>query len=420
MTDLATNLCGLKLRTPFVLASGPLSFDGDALVRAHRAGAGAVVTKTVGAQAAVNLVPHIARSSGGLLNAERWSDLPAERWIEREIPRARKAGAVVIASVGLTREDVRTLAAALAEAGASALEIVSYDGTALPGMVEEAASLASVPVFAKVSANWPDVAAIARACLTSGASAITAIDSLGPALRFDLASRRPRLEGYGWLSGRPILPIALRVVADIARETGCPIVGTGGVATADEAVEMLYAGASAVGVCTAPLLRGVSVFGDLVRGLSARLSSLGFESAVEATGAGLPGLVGASNRTKTREGWRFTWSREICTDCGACVRVCPYGARRSTEVVAEGDCRGCGLCAASCPTGALLLLQGGGGPSPAERRAPSREGGPARRRASPCARGPCAGGAGPVLEGRGIIEENDTRWSSEGDGHAVQ
>ncbi len=360
MIDLATNLCGLKLRTPFVLASGPLSFDGDALARATRAGAGAVVTKTIGVRAAVNPVPHIARSSGGLLNAERWSDLSPERWIEREIPRARQAGTVVIASVGLTREDVRALAGALAEAGACALEVVSYDGSAVPGMVEEAVRRASVPVFAKVSANAPGVVETARACLANGASAITAIDSVGPALRFDLASRRPRLGGYGWLSGRPILPIALRVVADIARETGCPIIGTGGVETADDVLEMLYAGATAVGVCTAPVLHGVSVFGDLLRDVSARLASLGFQSPGEATGAGLPALVAASDETQVREGWTFAWSRTACTQCGVCVRVCPYGARRSAETVVEADCRGCGLCASSCPAAALLLQRGGG------------------------------------------------------------
>lgn len=361
MTDLSTTLCGMTLRTPLVLASGPLSFDGDALARAHRAGAGAVVTKTIRRSVARNPVPHIARERGGLLNTERWSDLPPDRWIEREIPRARRAGAVVIASVGLTSDDVRALAQPLAEAGACALEIVSYDGAATPGMVEEACARVSVPVFAKVSANGPNVVAAARACLASGAAAITAIDSVGPVLRFDLASRRPRLGGYGWLSGRPILPIALRAVADIARATGCVLVGTGGVETADDAVEMLYAGAHAVGVCTAPLVRGVSLFGDLARDLAARLSALGYASPGEAVGAGLPGLPGADGFPEERrgdEGWRFVWTRESCTDCGTCVRVCPYGARRTAEEVVDAACRGCGLCAASCPTGSLQLDKG--------------------------------------------------------------
>jgi dihydroorotate dehydrogenase/Pyruvate/2-oxoacid:ferredoxin oxidoreductase delta subunit len=409
MSDLATTLCGMTLRTPLVLASGPLSFDGDALVRAHRAGAGAVVTKTIRRDAASNPVPHIARVSGGLLNAERWSDLSADRWIEREIPRARAAGARVIASVGLARDDVHALAKPLVEAGACALEIVSYDGGAVPAMVEEACARVSVPVFAKVSANGPNVVQVARACLASGAAAITAIDSVGPALRFDLDARQPRLGGYGWLSGRPILPMALRVVADVARATGCVIVGTGGVETADDVIEMLYAGAHAVGLCTAPLLRGVSLFGELARDLLPRLCALGFGSPDEAIGAGLAGL---SEGQMPEGGWRFVRARRSCTDCGVCVRVCPYRARRSPEEVVEAECRGCGLCCSSCPTGSLLL-QRGGVPRP-------DEGGAMMRHTSPYARDPCGGGGGPARAGRGIIGGSGTSSSGEGDGDAVQ
>lgn len=354
MTDLTTSLCGLTLRTPLVLASGPLSSDGDALARAHRAGAGAVVTKTIGLHAAVNPVPHIARTAGGLLNTERWSDLSAERWIEREIPQACRSGAVVVASVGLTSDDVRTLARPLVEAGAAALEVVSYDGAEIASMVEEAAGRVSVPVFAKVSANWPDGVRVARACLAHGAAAITAIDSVGPALRFDLTSRRPLLGGHGWISGRPILPIALRVVADIARATGCTIIGTGGVEKADDAVEMLYAGATAVGICTAPLLHGISWFGDLSRDLAARLQGLGFGGPADATGAGLPALA---DEPSTQEGWDFVLARAACTDCRACVRACPYGARSGAEAFVRANCRGCGLCVAACPTGALTLVR---------------------------------------------------------------
>ena len=86
MTDLKTSIGGLELRNPFILASGPLSYNGEAILRAHRAGAGAVVTKTISRVPATNPIPHIARVSGGLLNGEKWSDLPYERWIEREIP----------------------------------------------------------------------------------------------------------------------------------------------------------------------------------------------------------------------------------------------------------------------------------------------------------------------------------------------
>ena len=81
-TDLTMQICGLELMNPFILASGPLSFNGEAILRAHRAGAGAVVTKTICREAARNPLPHIAKLSNGLLNGEQWSDIPAQVWID--------------------------------------------------------------------------------------------------------------------------------------------------------------------------------------------------------------------------------------------------------------------------------------------------------------------------------------------------
>jgi len=88
MVDLKTSIGGLEIENPFILASGPLSHDGGAVLRAHRAGAGAVVTKTISSVPAENPVPHIAKVGNGLINGEKWSDLPYERWIERyRLPR---------------------------------------------------------------------------------------------------------------------------------------------------------------------------------------------------------------------------------------------------------------------------------------------------------------------------------------------
>jgi len=117
VADLTTNLAGLELENPFILASGPLSYDGAAILRAYRAGAGAIVTKTISLVPATNPIPHIAQVSGGLLNTEKWSDLPYERWIEHEIPYAKEGGATVIGSVGLTPADVAVLARPISDAG---------------------------------------------------------------------------------------------------------------------------------------------------------------------------------------------------------------------------------------------------------------------------------------------------------------
>ena len=367
MTDLKTNIGGLELRNPFILASGPLSYDGEAILRAHRAGAGAVVTKTISRVPATNPIPHIARVSGGLLNGEKWSDTSYERWIEREIPLAKEGGATVIASLGLTPADVATLARPIAKAGVDALEIASYDGASLVPMVREAAKGVEIPVFAKVSSNWPNVVEIAAACLQNGATGITAIDSIGPALRLDIEKRAPLLgSGYGWLTGGMIFPVALRVVSQIALATGAPIVGTGGIGSVDDCLEMFMVGVHAVGLCTLPMLRGLSIFADLEEKLSLRLHELGYPNLQGAIGVALPSLreyegatEGGGLPTRGKEyaaGASFAWEEGRCTSCGLCVRICPYSARTSPEEVDLSRCRFCGLCASACPTGALDLL----------------------------------------------------------------
>ncbi|MBU4510487.1 dihydroorotate dehydrogenase, partial [bacterium] len=97
--DISTELCGIKLQSPFILSSGPLSYAAEGLIKAHQAGAGAVVTKTIRLEAAVNSVGHISKiNKDSLINCEKWADSEASLWFKREIPMAKEAGAVVIAS----------------------------------------------------------------------------------------------------------------------------------------------------------------------------------------------------------------------------------------------------------------------------------------------------------------------------------
>ncbi len=348
MVDLRTALGGLELEHPLILASGPLSWNGAAVLRAHRAGAAAVVTKTISRRAACSPRPHIAAEREGVLNVERWSDLDPWQWVERELPSAKDGGARVIASVGLAADDVAALAGALERAGADALEVVSYDESALPGMVRAAVERVRIPVFAKLSANGCSLLETARRCVEEGASALTAIDSVGPALRIDLERRRPLLGAdAAWWSGPGILPLALHAVSRLHREVGAPVVGTGGVRDADAAIEMLMAGASAVGLCSAPLIEGLELLARLRERLDARLGELGFASVREAVGA-----LAAADEADAME-----WSEAACTRCSACVKVCPYAARQS-PAGAGNECRSCGLCVSVCPTGALRWRRG--------------------------------------------------------------
>jgi dihydroorotate dehydrogenase (fumarate) len=360
MTDLSINLCGMRLPNPLILASGPLSWNAEAILGAFEAGAAAVVTKTIRPEATVNPVPHIADAGrGSMLNTEGWSDLSAQQWIERELPLLEGRNGVLIASTGHTPAEVAELAGPLAGAGSDMLELVSYRAADAAPMVEVAKRAVSIPVLVKVSANWPDLPEVIDACLAAGADGVTAIDSIGPALRVDVETGRPLLGSFAWLSGEAIRPIALRAVADTCVRHDVPVVGTGGVGRAEDIVEMVMAGATAIGVHTAPLLRGLGWFEKTRAHLGRWLEKRGHGRLADLRGVALEHLRRPAPTTPLR----FVFDRETCTDCGRCVVVCAYEARH-LHLAPERDmilrpalCRSCGLCVSVCPTEALRSKQ---------------------------------------------------------------
>lgn len=354
MPDTSIALCGLNLKNPLILSSGPLSWNAEGIRAAFAAGAAAVVTKTIRPQATVNPVPHIAAvGHRSLLNTEGWSDLPAKQWIELELPALADRDGILIASTGHTPTEVEALAAPLAQAGADILEVVSYKAEDAAPMVATAKRSVSIPVLVKVSANWPNLLETVDACVRAGADGITAIDSLGPTLRVDVESGRPLLGSFAWLSGAAILPVALGSVAAISLRHPIPVVGTGGVTRAEDVIEMLMAGATAVGVHTAPLLEGLGWFGRTLSKLQRWLADHGRARLADLRALTLPHLrAAASHKPLT-----FTFDAQACTECGHCVTVCAYRARQIAPgpqmVLDQERCRSCGLCVSVCPTGAL-------------------------------------------------------------------
>ncbi len=357
MVDLKVTLCGIKLKNPLVLASGPLSWSAKGIQAAFAAGAAAVVTKTIRAEPSINPTPHIVPAGrSGLLNCELCSDLPPEQWIEHEIPSLAGRDGVLIASVGMTPSEVVRLAGPLAEAGADMLEVVSYEPEDPLPMVMAAKSAARIPILVKVSANWPNLMAVIDDCLAAGADGITAIDSIGPALRIDVETGRPLLGAYAWLTGEPIRPIALRAVAEICLRHQVPVVGTGGISQAEHVVEMIQAGATAVGVCTAPLRQGLGWFERTLERLRPWLQERGHTRLADLRGIALPYL----QQPRSHAPLAFGFDAENCNGCGRCVTVCAYQARALSNremALDEAECRSCGLCAAICPTGALSIRQ---------------------------------------------------------------
>jgi dihydroorotate dehydrogenase subfamily 1 len=360
MARVDVDLAGLFLKNPVLPAAGPPGWNGAAMRACAEGGAGAIVSKTVSVKPAAVPTPNMARISGGFLNAELWSELSVEQFVEQEFPEARQAGIPLIVSLGYTSEEVGRLAPMVAPF-ADGLELSTHylgdDPTPMMDAIRAAKRAVEVPVFAKLS-PFRDMNAAGLAAAKAGADGLVAVNSYGPCLGVDVETGRLLMgseDGYGWLSGPGLKPIGLRCVFDLARAVDLPIIGVGGISNGRDAIEYLMVGASAVGICTAAILKGPTVFGRIADGIDAWLDEHGYQSVEEVRGL-------AIRRWKERAVRRAHVPPELdvsaCTGCGLCETSCVYGAIRVVErkaVLAPDLCYGCGLCVTRCSPRALTL-----------------------------------------------------------------
>jgi len=289
--DIGVELAGIWLRNPLMLASGILGETGDLLLAAHRAGAGAVVTKSIGLDPRDGSKnPTVYQCEGGMINSMGLPN-PGIKDFSREMEVLEGSGAVVIGSIfGARSQDFVVLAKKMESYGASAVELnlscphargygaeIGSNPATVKSITAAVVKSIDIPVFAKLTPNTRDIASLGMAAEDGGASAVVAINTI-KAMAIDPHLRKPALGNkYGGLSGPAIKPVGIRCVYELFESVKIPIIGVGGISDATDAAEYIMAGASALQIGTIVQSSGLKAFSAIAEGLKAFMSEEGFK-----------------------------------------------------------------------------------------------------------------------------------------------
>ena len=298
--DLSVSLCGIRMQNPVVPASGTFGFGLELADSLDLGVLGGISLKGTTREARFgNPTPRIAECTAGMINSVGLQNPGIEVLVTEKAPALRRIyGGVIIANISgySVEEYAYNCARADACPAIDILEVnVSCPNVRGGGMAfgTDAASAAAVtkavravarkPVFIKLSPNVTDIVSIARACEDAGADGITLVNTfLG--MRIDIRKRKPVIANkMGGFSGPAIFPVALRMVWQVAHACRIPVMGCGGVARAEDVVEMMMAGATAVQV-GAENLRNPQASPEIVAALPALMGSLGINSLQEIIG----------------------------------------------------------------------------------------------------------------------------------------
>jgi dihydropyrimidine dehydrogenase (NAD+) subunit PreA len=392
MADIRNNFLGIKSPNPFWLASAPPTDKEYNVVRAFRAGWGGVVWKTLGEDPPivnVNGPRYGAIWSGdrrliGFNNIELITDRELQTNL-REIKKVKKEwpdrAVVVSLMVPCEEDNWKAILRLVEETGADGVELnfgcphgMSERGMgSAVGQVPEYIEMVTrwckastrMPVIVKLTPNITDIRYPARAAKRGGADAVSLINTINSITGVDLDtfSPQPSIDGkgtHGGYCGPAVKPIALNMVAEIARDPetrGLPISGIGGITTWRDAVEFMALGAGNVQVCTAAMTYGFKIVQEMIEGLKTWMDIKGHATLDDIIGRAVPNVtdwqyLNLNYVTKARI------NQDLCIKCGRCHVACEdtshqaitayVNGKRHFEVIEE-ECVGCNLCVNVCP-----------------------------------------------------------------------
>ena len=299
--DLSVRLCGLRLKNPVIPASGTFGFGLELADSIDLGALGGISLKGTTREARFgNPTPRIAECTAGMINSVGLQNPGIEALVSEKAPALRKIfdGCIIANISGFSLEEYAyncwradacpdidlievNVSCPNVHAGGMAFGTDPAQAAAVTKAVREVVT--HKPVFIKLSPNVTDIVAIARACEDAGADGITLINTL-LGMRIDIRKRKPVIAAkMGGFSGPAVFPVALRMVYQVAHACSIPVMGCGGVARAEDVVEMMMAGATAVQV-GAENLRNPAACPEIAEALLALMDSLGINSLQEIIG----------------------------------------------------------------------------------------------------------------------------------------
>jgi dihydropyrimidine dehydrogenase (NAD+) subunit PreA len=400
MADLSCRIAGVKSPNPFWLASAPPTDKKYNVERAFKAGWGGVVWKTLGEEGppVVNVssrygsVDLNGQRMMGLNNIELITDRPLELNL-REITEVKRAwpdrALIVSLMVPCDEESWKKILKRVEATGADGVELnfgcphgMSERGMgSAVGQVPEYVEMVTrwckantrMPVFVKLTPNISDIRGPARAAKAGGADAVSLINTINSITSVDLDAMAPNptVGGkgtHGGYCGPAVKPIALNMVAEIARDPatrGLPISGIGGITTWRDAAEFIALGSGSVQICTAAMHYGFKIVSDLTDGLSNWMDSAGHRTLEDFRGKAIPNLVNWNEldlNFKTIAKIR----QDECIRCGLCFAACEDTSHQAISAlkvaglakyeVIDQECVGCNLCALVCPVDCISMV----------------------------------------------------------------
>jgi dihydroorotate dehydrogenase (NAD+) catalytic subunit len=299
-TRLAVEIAGISMKNPIMPASGCFGF-GQEYARFYdlnRLGAIAVKATTI-TERLGNPTPRVAETPGGMLNAIGLQNPGVDHVISNELPWLKQFDVPIVVNIaGTTTEDYIQVAEKVSQvANVAALELniscpnvkcggitFGTDPVVAAELTKEIKKVSRVPVFVKLSPNVTDIVSIAKAVEEAGADGLSMINTL-LGMRINLKTRKPILANQmGGLSGPAVKPVAIRMIWQVSQQVNIPIIGMGGIQSAEDVIEYFLAGASAVAVGTANFVDPY-VCPTIIDELEAWLDKQGVQNISELTGA---------------------------------------------------------------------------------------------------------------------------------------